>query len=116
VEQLRADVNYPRSTGEFRAWFRAGADCLDHLEWLRWPAQLNTDFRFRRFGVRSPRPSPSSSVMSSTEGSPRWLDPASGNVVPAKPGGLWEGDRAQCSVARYRLNILTSVIMGRILE
>jgi transposase-like protein len=23
--------------GEFHAWFRADADCLDYLEWLRWP-------------------------------------------------------------------------------
>ena len=24
--------------GEFHAWFRTDADCLDYLEWLRWPA------------------------------------------------------------------------------
>jgi len=24
--------------GEFQAWFRTDADCLDYLEWLRWPA------------------------------------------------------------------------------
>ena len=24
--------------GEFQAWFRADADCLDYLEWLRWPS------------------------------------------------------------------------------
>jgi transposase-like protein len=29
--------HYPRSTGEFQAWFRTDADCLDYLEWLRWP-------------------------------------------------------------------------------
>jgi transposase-like protein len=23
--------------GEFQAWFRSDADCLDYLEWLRWP-------------------------------------------------------------------------------
>ena len=28
---------YPRSTGEFQAWFRTDEDCLDYLEWLRWP-------------------------------------------------------------------------------
>ncbi|MGH6885508.1 MAG: IS1595 family transposase, partial [Geminicoccales bacterium] len=28
----------PRSFGEFQAWFRTDADCLDYLEWLRWPA------------------------------------------------------------------------------
>ena len=31
-------MHYPRSIGEFQAWFRTGADCLDYLEWLRWPA------------------------------------------------------------------------------
>jgi transposase-like protein len=29
--------HYPRSTGEFGAWFATDADCLDYLEWLRWP-------------------------------------------------------------------------------
>ena len=24
--------------GEFQAWFRTDADCVDYLEWLRWPA------------------------------------------------------------------------------
>lgn len=28
---------FPRSVGEFHAWFRADADCLDYLDWLRWP-------------------------------------------------------------------------------
>ena len=32
-----AGRHYPRSTGEFQAWFRSDADCLDYLEWLRWP-------------------------------------------------------------------------------
>jgi transposase-like protein len=32
-----AGRHYPRSTGEFQAWFRTDADCLDYLEWLRWP-------------------------------------------------------------------------------
>ena len=27
-------VHYPRSVGEFQAWFRTDADCLDYLEWL----------------------------------------------------------------------------------
>jgi transposase-like protein len=30
-------VDYPRSLGEFQAWFASDADCLDYLEWLRWP-------------------------------------------------------------------------------
>ena len=33
----RASKDYPRSVGEFQAWFRSDADCLDYLEWLRWP-------------------------------------------------------------------------------
>ena len=32
-----AGVHYPRSTGEFQAWFGTDDDCLDYLEWLRWP-------------------------------------------------------------------------------
>ncbi len=34
---LVAGIHYPRSAGEFQAWFRTDADCLDYLEWLRWP-------------------------------------------------------------------------------
>ena len=34
---LQAGKHYPRSLGEFQAWFRTDADCLDYLEWLRWP-------------------------------------------------------------------------------
>jgi len=37
VDQPRPGIHYPRSTGEFQAWFRTDADCLDYLEWLRWP-------------------------------------------------------------------------------
>jgi hypothetical protein len=37
---LLAGVHYPRSIGEFRAWFSTDADCLDYLEWLRWPDGL----------------------------------------------------------------------------
>jgi transposase-like protein len=32
-----AGSHYPRSLGEFQAWFSTDADCLDYLEWLRWP-------------------------------------------------------------------------------
>src|SRR6266536_2208992 len=32
-----AGVHYPRSTGEFQSWFATDADCLDYLDWLRWP-------------------------------------------------------------------------------
>jgi transposase-like protein len=38
MERPRAGVHYPRSVGELQAWFRTDADCLDYLEWLRWPA------------------------------------------------------------------------------
>src|SRR6266545_3793809 len=33
----RAGKYYPRSTGEFQSWFATDVDCLDYLEWLRWP-------------------------------------------------------------------------------
>src|SRR5215210_8667793 len=32
-----AGRHYPRSMGEFQSWFSTDADCLDYLEWLRWP-------------------------------------------------------------------------------
>jgi Transposase zinc-ribbon domain len=32
-----AGTHYPRSLGELRSWFVTDADCLDYLEWLRWP-------------------------------------------------------------------------------
>src|SRR5256886_16493413 len=35
--RLRGGLHYPRSVGEFQAWFRTDEDCLDYLEWLRWP-------------------------------------------------------------------------------
>ena len=35
--QPRAGVHYPRSAGEFRSWFGTDTDCLDYLDWLRWP-------------------------------------------------------------------------------
>lgn len=41
MSQLRAGVDYPRSTGEFQAWFRTDADCLDYLVWLRWPGRVH---------------------------------------------------------------------------
>jgi transposase-like protein len=33
----RAGVHYPAATGDFLAWFGSDVDCLDYLEWLRWP-------------------------------------------------------------------------------
>ncbi len=32
-----AGRHYPTSLGAFRSWFSSDADCLDYLEWLRWP-------------------------------------------------------------------------------
>ena len=37
VDSPRAGTDYPRSLGEFQAWFQTDANCLDYLEWLRWP-------------------------------------------------------------------------------
>ena len=37
MEHPRAGVHYPRSTGQFGAWFSTDDDCRDYLEWLRWP-------------------------------------------------------------------------------
>ncbi|MHB8190967.1 MAG: transposase [Ferrimicrobium sp.] len=33
----RGGVHYPRSTGEFQSWFATDEDCLNYLDWLRWP-------------------------------------------------------------------------------
>jgi len=38
MDHPRAGTHYPMSVGEFHAWFPTDADCLDYLEWLRWPA------------------------------------------------------------------------------
>jgi transposase-like protein len=37
IERPHGGVHYPRSLGEFQSWFATDADCLDFLEWLRWP-------------------------------------------------------------------------------
>ena len=37
MDQPRAGTHYPRSTGEFQAWFHTDSDCLDYLDWVRWP-------------------------------------------------------------------------------
>lgn len=38
MDYPHAGKHYPRSVGEFQSWFQTDADCLDYLEWLRWPA------------------------------------------------------------------------------
>lgn len=38
MDYPRAGKHYPRSLRELQSWFRTDADCLDYLEWLRWPA------------------------------------------------------------------------------
>ncbi len=42
----------PRSLGEFQAWFRTDADCLDYLEWLRWPTGFVCSACLERDGWR----------------------------------------------------------------
>ena len=37
MDYPRAGLHYPRSLGEFQAWFSTDAACLEYLEWLRWP-------------------------------------------------------------------------------
>jgi len=37
TDRPRPGVHYPRSAGEFQSWFATDADCLDYLDWLRWP-------------------------------------------------------------------------------
>jgi Transposase zinc-ribbon domain/ISXO2-like transposase domain len=37
VPRLAGGAQCPRSLGEFQSWFATDADCLDYLEWLRWP-------------------------------------------------------------------------------
>jgi hypothetical protein len=32
-----AGVDYPSRLAELRSWFPTDADCVDYLEWLRWP-------------------------------------------------------------------------------
>ena len=32
-----AGVDYPSRLAELRAWFPTDADCMDYLDWLRWP-------------------------------------------------------------------------------
>lgn len=38
MKSPRAGTHYPKSLGEFQSWFQSDADCLDYLEWLRWPS------------------------------------------------------------------------------
>ena len=37
MDRPRGGKEYPRSLGDFHAWFGTEADCVDYLEWLRWP-------------------------------------------------------------------------------
>lgn len=37
VARPRGGLDYPRSLGEFHSWFVTDSDCLDFLEWIRWP-------------------------------------------------------------------------------
>ena len=45
----RAGKHYPGSVGEFQAWFRTDADCLDYLEWAAVARRLRlSELRPRR--------------------------------------------------------------------
>lgn len=37
LERPRSGVSYPGSLPEVRRWFASEADCVDYLDWLRWP-------------------------------------------------------------------------------
>ena len=37
VDRPIGGVHYPRTYAELLAWFSTDADCLDYLDWLRWP-------------------------------------------------------------------------------
>ena len=52
MDPPRAGRHYPRSLGEFQAWFRTDGDCLDYLEWLRWPAGFTCPSCGQRGGWR----------------------------------------------------------------
>jgi ISXO2-like transposase domain len=52
---LRGGQHYPGSAGEFQAWFRTDSDCLDYLEWLRWPGGFTCPSRLRSVLVRPGR-------------------------------------------------------------
>jgi hypothetical protein len=38
TDRPTAGVDYPSRLAQLRAWFPTDADCLDYLDWLRWPA------------------------------------------------------------------------------
>src|SRR3954467_8304845 len=50
VEGPVAGLHYPTATGEFMAWFSTDADCLDYLEWLRWPSGDASGYHGPGFG------------------------------------------------------------------
>jgi len=37
IDNPKGGLHYTRSTGEFQSWFATDQDCLDYLDWLRWP-------------------------------------------------------------------------------
>ena len=66
ADHPRAGVHYPTSLGDVHSWFGTDDDCLDYLEWLRWPdgflcprcaggGWLTADGRYKcgRCGVRT---------------------------------------------------------------
>jgi len=37
ADHPKGGLHYPRSTGELQSWFGSDGDCLDYLDWMRWP-------------------------------------------------------------------------------
>jgi hypothetical protein len=50
-----AGAPYSQSAGEFPAWFGTGEDCLDCLQWLRWPEGFTCPSCGYAGGWRRPR-------------------------------------------------------------
>jgi hypothetical protein len=58
----RAQLHYPGSYAEQRAWFLEDAACLGYLDWLRWPegfcclaCSVTVDWKMARSAWRSRR-------------------------------------------------------------
>ena len=84
MEHPRAGTHYPRSVGELQAWFRTDADCLDYLEWLRWPAGFVCLGCGHNEGWRL--------------GDGRWMCPSCGDRTSATAGTVFDRTRTPLTV------------------
>jgi len=84
VEHPRAGTHYPRSVGELQAWFRTDADCLDYVEWLRWPAGFVCPACGHKEGWRL--------------GDGRWMCPSCGDRTSATAGTVFDRTRTPWTV------------------